>query len=165
MRLLLLLLLLYLLWRFYRRAVARGKRQTLPPARLRLEPDGSAFPIHHVGGRPGESFRLLNPELPLAGSEEAPLAVLEHGSESGAGGTYLVGSVQNTGERAFAEVVVELGLYGQGGESLETLKAVREDLPPGHVWSYRVKVRPPEASRYRIAALWGIYTRNRAERG
>ncbi|CAN5519128.1 hypothetical protein BH24DEI1_BH24DEI1_15560 [soil metagenome] len=160
MRLLLLLLLLYLLWRFYRRVVARGRRvaPALPAARLRLEPLPTAFPIHHVSSAAGESFLQLNPELPIPGTA-APLAVLEHGSESAAGGTYLVGSVQNTGERTLAEVDVQLGLYGRADELLGSLTAARDSLAPGHVWSYRVKVTQGGANSYRVLALCGIYAR------
>lgn len=160
MRLLLLALLLYLAWRFYQRVTARGRRAlgSLPAARLRLTPEPSLFAIHFVNAA-GERFRQLNPELPVAGQAEPPLALIEHGSESDAVATYLVGSVQNTGARTIEALELQLALHDASGESLGILRASRDRLLPGEVWTYRVKVASSAASLYRIVALYGSYAR------
>lgn len=156
LRLLWLVLLVYLLWRLYLRFIrttkAKERRLRLEDVRARVRPSAELFPIHYVSAG-GESFRQLSGEMP---GEGAALVVLEHGTQSGADGAHIVGSLQNMSGKTFSAVEVVLELYNHKGDSLATTVISKAGLNADQVWSFRAKVARAEASHYKIAEIRGF---------
>lgn len=110
--------------------------------------DAAYYEITAIYGEPSEkggSDVAFDPNLSII-SHEAYL--------DGSGGTYVIGTIENTSDLHYSYVYVLVDLYDANGQYLGTSWAELDNLPPGETWDFETFL-DVEADNYEIVEVMG----------